>query len=108
MPPAPGRGSANTISQLRFRFKPARKFQVPFLGVTARLIMPLGRDVVLCCVQTGQGENPCSGHFQDQYKLLAGGRFAEIRLLDPPDCCAEKRLTLAPSAAGDRNESPRR
>ncbi|HUS47373.1 MAG TPA: penicillin acylase family protein [Phycisphaerae bacterium] len=87
-------GSAHAVTQVRFRFSPTGKSQPAYLGVSARLVMPLGLDVILACIQTGQDENPWSEHFQDQNELLAAGRYAQITLGDLPQETAESSLVL--------------
>ena len=95
---SPGRGSPNAVSQARFRFDPTRKSQVAYLGVTARLVMPLGQETVFACLQTGQNENPCSRHFDDQYELLQGRRYVQISLADLAEERVESSLVLRPAA----------
>ncbi|MHC4982153.1 MAG: penicillin acylase family protein [Planctomycetota bacterium] len=97
--PCGGQGSSHSVSQLRFRFDPTRKSHSAYLGVTARLVMPLGRDFILCCLHTGQNENPRSSHFQDQFGLLLSGRYGRISLAKLPEEQIESFLVLRPAKA---------
>jgi penicillin amidase len=80
--PYPAAGSAHSVRQLRFRFDPARRVQRAFLGVTARLVMPMGTGRLLVATATGQSENPASEHFADLAGELAARRMVRLDL--PP------------------------
>jgi len=92
LPDRPGDGSSHAVNQARFRFDPAAPRQYVHLGVSARLVMPLGGQRMLLCLATGQSENPRSRHFADQAVMLAEGLMAELTPDGPHECTSELRL----------------
>jgi penicillin amidase len=93
--PLPAGGSAHTIAQSRFAFRPRARRQAVYLGATARLIMSLGRRDVLVAVAGGQSENPASRHWGDLGERMRSGGYASVRLDGVPAGGIEAVVTLA-------------
>jgi len=93
--PYPARGTAHTVCQLRYTFDVRRARQAAYLGVTARVLMPLGADELRICVATGVSENPQSPRFFDQGERLHAGRHVTLAL-SGPKACGKPQLILHP------------